>query len=475
MLVSIGACAHRRAAQMLVSMVAMLALSACDGNDGVTGAAGATGATGDTGAAGSAGAPGPQGPAGRTGDTGATGPAGPGITWVNVTDSSVQADSNTGYLAHNAAKVTITLPPNPALGDLIEVTGVGIGGWQIAQNAGQQIYLGFAGAAWVGRASALSWNSIASSADGVKLIAAASGSNLYTSADSGLTWTEQTNSGAQIWQALASSADGTHLVAVAFPGSIFTSTDSGVHWTSNSNSSGTRQWQSVASSADGSHLIALASNGPIATSADGGVTWVINNSLGNRYWGGVASSADGAKLVVNGVPSMGIPALYTSTDFGAHWTVQPGAGSTIYSSIVSSTDGTRLLAAGSTAVYSVDSGVTWTPLTVAALSLVACSADCSHIVASGIGVKVIYTSIDFGHSWSTNPGEVQQWSGLAMAADGSRFAASVQGGFLYSQTPSTTVGTAGSVSGTQYQSVQLQYVGNGLFIATQNDGLLQLE
>jgi len=69
------------------------------------------------------------------------GVAGPGITWVNAA-SSVQAASNTGYLASNTtAQVTITLPAAPNLGDIIQVTGIGAGGWTIAQNAGQSIII----------------------------------------------------------------------------------------------------------------------------------------------------------------------------------------------------------------------------------------------------------------------------------------------------------------------------------------------
>ena len=66
------------------------------------------------------------------------GAAGPGITWVNAA-SSVQAVSNTGYLANNAAQVTITLPAAPAVGDVIQVNGIGAGAWKIAQHAGQSI------------------------------------------------------------------------------------------------------------------------------------------------------------------------------------------------------------------------------------------------------------------------------------------------------------------------------------------------
>lgn len=73
------------------------------------------------------------------GATGATGPAGPGVSWVNVTGTTQQAASNTGYMANNAAQVTITLPPTPTVGDVVQVSGIGSGGWKIAQNAGQYV------------------------------------------------------------------------------------------------------------------------------------------------------------------------------------------------------------------------------------------------------------------------------------------------------------------------------------------------
>jgi len=57
-----------------------------------------------------------------------------GINWQNVTSTSQQAQPNTGYLANNAAQVTITLPNSPNLGDIVRVSGVGAGGWQIVQS-----------------------------------------------------------------------------------------------------------------------------------------------------------------------------------------------------------------------------------------------------------------------------------------------------------------------------------------------------
>jgi photosystem II stability/assembly factor-like uncharacterized protein len=83
-------------------------------------------------------------------------------------------------------------------------------------------------------------------ADGSKLVAISSGQPIYTSTDSGVTWTQRDI--ARLWLAVASSADGSKLVAVG-NSSIYTSTDSGVTWTPQA-SAGTRTWGGLASSAD---------------------------------------------------------------------------------------------------------------------------------------------------------------------------------------------------------------------------------
>jgi hypothetical protein len=122
------------------------------------------------------------------------------IAWQNVTGTSQQAQPNTGYLANNAAQVTITLPTAPNLGDIVRVSGVGAGGWKIAQNAGQSIQA----AALPGFVSITNWNGltnwiqtsarsqygvcIASSADGTKLVDS-DGAAIYTSTNSGASWT----------------------------------------------------------------------------------------------------------------------------------------------------------------------------------------------------------------------------------------------------------------------------------------------
>ena len=136
---------------------------------------------------------------------------------------------------------------------------------------------------------------IASSADGAELAAISSQGLIFVSTNFGMTWV-QTKALApdSIFKSLASSADGSRLVAVA-EGIIITSTNSGTNWIS------------MASSADGSRLVAVAVtggsyslppyvvDGPIYTSTNSGATWTSNNVPGQN-WTCVASSADGCKL-----------------------------------------------------------------------------------------------------------------------------------------------------------------------------------
>jgi len=73
------------------------------------------------------------------------------------------------------------------MGDLIQVSGIGAGGWRISQNAGQTIATdnlegGAVGNIWTARESRRSWQSVASSADGTRLVAAVvNAGQIYTS------------------------------------------------------------------------------------------------------------------------------------------------------------------------------------------------------------------------------------------------------------------------------------------------------
>jgi hypothetical protein len=188
---------------------------------------------------------------------------------------------------------------------------------------------------------------LASSADGTKLILAPSNRGLfYLSTNSGATWIPSlvpTN----IWLSVASSADGTKLIAVGW-GGVLSSTDSGVTW---ANYYSNLLFLYVASSADGTKLSAIVKIGAgpsgavVHTSTNSGATWSPTGlALDNPF--GLTCSADGNKLAAThweftfGGPN----AIFVSPDFGATWTRTSAPTNNAYKGIASSADGTTLVA-----------------------------------------------------------------------------------------------------------------------------------
>jgi hypothetical protein len=389
------------------------------------------------------------------------------MPWQTVAGTSVQAAPNTGYLLTNAQSATLTLPSSPNLGDLVRVSGVGAGGWRIAQNLGQSILT-----------DALlrpSFKAVASSSDGAKLAAGARSGRIYTSKDSGATLTP-TPSPSGSWSALASSSDGSRLVAVTMgdtnngPGAMYISTNAGASWSATSVPN--NNWFCVASSSDGSRLVAVpaAFTNGIYISTNAGASWAASSGPGSG-WRWVASSSDGTKLAVVSTYS-----IYTSTNAGATWntTSAPNAN---WTSIASSSDGTKLVAtttadtnSGPGTIYtSNDTGATWHATTAPnrTWASTASSSDGSKLVAvvGGDSDGLIYTSSDSGATWTPISGPTGNWSSVACSSDGTKIVA--VGDSIYSSqfNPqlTTSIGPSGYLVGAQSAAIELQYVGNGQF------------
>jgi hypothetical protein len=296
---------------------------------------------------------------------------------------------------------------------------------------------------WTVRLSGI-WNSVASSADGTKLIVAGGdprpfGSagfsqnikngdtpnplvgegKIYTSSDSGATWTDRLI--LQFWTGVASSADGTKLAAVARNRQIYISNDSGATWTLRGTS---QNYTGIASSADGSKLAAVADGGQIYTSADSGVTWTARES--NRRWSAVASSADGTLLAATEYGGR----IYTSGNSGQVWDIKETTRN--WSSVAMSADGLK--------------------------------------IAAVENFGQIYTSTDFGLSWKGMENS-RRWNGVASSADGTKLAGVESGGKIYlNQKISSTLG----LTGTSLSSVELVYIGGGKFLLTASKGNVSL-
>jgi photosystem II stability/assembly factor-like uncharacterized protein len=286
----------------------------------------------------------------------------------------------------------------------------------------------------VRNAPVASWKSIASSADGTKLVAVeahGTAGTIYTSTDSGLNWTQATNAPSGDWTSVASSADGTKLVAAysgPVAGRICISEDSGATWMQVTNLDPNLYWFSVASSADGMKLVAAA--GYLYLSTNSGVDWTTNTDVPPQSWHSVASSADGSVLAAASFSINGL--IWISTDAGATWTSATNAPPQQWVSVALSADGTRLVAAGNSTVYiSNDTGATWMQATNGLLGgsswmSVASSADGTILAVSGIvegGSANVLISTNSGTNWTpTLYPPTDQFRSICCSADGTRMA-----------------------------------------------------
>jgi hypothetical protein len=205
------------------------------------------------------------------------------------------------------------------------------------------------------------WVSVASSADGSKLVAAAVTftGGIYTSADSGRSWAASTaSSDLGVWSSVASSADGIKLVAAAasvdLSGGVYISTNSRLSWTLTS--APRTAWTSVSCSADGSTMAAAAWGDAIYVSTNSGLSWFPTTSP-RELWTSLAFSPKGAELMAVGGPSytdivVGAPYfstpfpenIYLSPDLGATWVSDAPAGAWL--AVAASADGKGFVAVG---------------------------------------------------------------------------------------------------------------------------------
>ena len=165
------------------------------------------------------------------------------------------------------------------------------------------------------------WKSAASDSDGSNLITGVENGRLYTSSDSGSSWTERQPAGDanKEWNSVSSDSDGSYLIAGVKNGRLYTSSDSGASWTERQ-PAGTvdKSWKSVSSDSDGSNLIAGVESGRLYTSSNSGVSWTERQPAGtaDKYWNSVSSDSDGSNLIASAWGGR----LYTSSDSGVSWT-----------------------------------------------------------------------------------------------------------------------------------------------------------
>ena len=65
-----------------------------------------------------------------------------GVTWNSVSGITQAMVNGNGYVPTNVLLTTFTLPVTIPFGERLRISGLGLGGWIIANNAGQLVHMG---------------------------------------------------------------------------------------------------------------------------------------------------------------------------------------------------------------------------------------------------------------------------------------------------------------------------------------------
>lgn len=399
----------------------------------------------------------------------------PGMSWVDVTDTNQQTESGRGYLADSSSCVTLVLPTNPAVGDIVRVAGAGTGGWRIPQNAGQEIMgdelgQGVVEDGWAARTNSgsHSWRNMGLSDDGGRMCAAVYGGYIYTSSDYGMTWTNRASS--RNWQGLDCSGDGAVILAGVNGGYLYISYDGGGTWTARMTDA-SRVWPNTAVSHDGQRMAGVVwgetSGGYIYTSSDSGSNWTARMTDMNRRWNSLACSSNGMTLVA-GVYG-GYP--YVSYDAGTTWSQRTSMGMGEWWGFACSADGMTMLGARNytnNLILSTDGGNTWSAVPSAGQRTwydAALSANGQSLAACDSSpAGQVFRSVDSGSTW-TSDSPTQDWYGVSSSLDGAYLMAGGGSGPVYVRADSSLVQEPpGTLRGAMSSAIELLYVGNGRWL-----------
>jgi photosystem II stability/assembly factor-like uncharacterized protein len=212
------------------------------------------------------------------------------------------------------------------------------------------------------------WTSFVVSVDGGRLLASGVDGNLYTSTNSGATWTLQTNAphATNNWLCFNSSADGTKLLALNYDSdALYASTNSGYLWMDLSNAP--VGIVNLAASADGATIAAIVGLSTIYISTNSGVTWaqpvsppiVSGHPYTIQQLRSLTASADGTKLVASAELNSGgividpqfdliglVSGIFASTNSGTTWEFSTYRPEYDLSSVACSANGGNVLLSG---------------------------------------------------------------------------------------------------------------------------------
>ena len=300
---------------------------------------------------------------------------------------------------------------------------------------------------WSQHENTRTWVSIASDSTGANLAAVVQNGYIYTSSDSGVSWTPRKNDINRNWTSIASDSTGQNLAACVQGGNIWTSTSGGQSWTENIISPGTLGWTWITSNSTGQYLAAVIYGGYIYTSSDSGVSWTPCNILNKNWnWTSIASDSTGQYLAA----CIRFYNIFISTDGGKNWIQKSNISWDNLTCIASSSDGTKLAAASYGNIWiSDDGGESWTK-TNAAIDYwqsIASSSDGTKLAAV-VKNGYIYTSSNSGVTWTEQTSAGQPyWYSIASSNNGNKLATVAYNGNIWTGVLPPTITTVSPISG----------------------------
>ncbi len=97
-------------------------------------------------------------------------------------------------------------------------------------------------------------------------------------------------------------------------------------------------------------------------------------------------------------------------------------------------------------------------------------------IAQNAGQTIITKNIDISYGAIWTPHIKNLWTCVASSSDGTKLAAVAETAsaidYVYTSIQSTTAGTSGYITGGQYDSIELQYVGSNTFTVINYGGNL---
>ena len=225
---------------------------------------------------------------------------------------------------------------------------------------------------------------------------------LYTSTDSGATWSAPTSPVATStgWTGCGSDNSGSKMFAHMYGADVYMSTNNGVSWTALAGSSGYFRRFFVSRSGT---LLMGSSYGSVKISFDSGSTWsnIGGASVSSVDCRGVAGSDDGTKLFFGGDGTT----VYRSIDSGATFSIVGTAPSGLrWDALHCSANGQYLLlgsSSSSSKYRSSDFGATWSQFTISG------SGNTEGVRVSSDGATMLvnagplYISRNYGVTWTS--------------------------------------------------------------------------